>query len=41
MLNYLSAELWRMFRRGADKAGWLAFLVPAALAALLGTSDSP
>ena len=41
MLNYLSAELWRMFRRGADKAGWLVFLLLTALAGLLWSSDSP
>ena len=41
MLNYLSAELWRMSRRGADKAGWLVFLLLVALAGWLWSSDDP
>ena len=41
MLNYLSAELWRMSRRGSDKAGWLVFLLLVALAGWLWSSDDP
>lgn len=41
MLNYLSAELWRMSRRGSDKAGWLVFLLLVALMGWLWSSDDP
>ena len=41
MLNYLSAELWRMSRRSGEKASWLVFLLLTALTGWLWGSDSP
>ena len=35
MLNYLSAELWRMSRRRIAWLGWALFLILTALAGLL------